>query len=224
MLSRFLSTNLQPLTTHYWYVVHCQPFGESRAAAALEGYLGLQVYLPEVWQRVRGQVRRVAFFPRYLFVRANLYAVTTSRINATPGVLRLIAFGDIPQPVPGEIIEAIRERVDHLNDRAGLPEYLFRPGDVARLKGGPLRGLEAVFVRSMKFNTRARVLIDFLGQLSEADVEMNELEPVGVGAELETGGSQPVNTKVARVHERRTRGKGRAIGNGVTAQSGRSGD
>jgi transcriptional antiterminator RfaH len=212
MLSRFQSPNLQHPATQYWYVVHCQPFGESRAAAALEGYLGLPVYLPEVWQRIRGQLRRVAFFPRYLFVRANLYAVTTSRINATPGVLRLIAFGDIPQPVPAETIEAIRERVDHLNNRAGQPEYLFRPGDAARLKGGPLHGLEAVFVRSMKSSTRARVLIDFLGQLSKADVEMGELEPVGVGAELETHGLQPVGTKAARVRERRTRGKGRAIG------------
>jgi hypothetical protein len=102
--------------------------------------------------------------------------------------------------------------VDHLNAQGGLPKYMFHPGDAARLKGGPLRGLEAVFVRSMKSSTRARVLIDFLGQLSEADVEMDELEPVGVGAEVEPGGLQQVGAKVARARERRTRGKGRAIG------------
>ena len=72
---------------------------------------------------------------------------------------RLIAFGDIPQPVPAETIEAIRKRVDHLNDQGGLPKYIFHPCDAARLKGGPLRGLEAVFVGSMKSSTRACVLM-----------------------------------------------------------------
>jgi transcriptional antiterminator RfaH len=121
-----------------------------------------------------------------------------SRINATPGVLRLITFGDVPQPIPAEVIEAIRERVDDLNTRYGQPEYLFHPGDAARFKGGPLRGLEAVFVRLMKSSLRARVLMTFLGQLSEVEVEMQDLEPA--------------SSKLAPHPERRTRGKGRKIG------------
>ena len=202
MISHFQSANQEPANAPCWYAVHCHPFAELRAAAALESHLGVSVYLPETGQRINGQVRRIAFFPRYLFVRANLHVVTVSRINATPGVLRLIAFGDIPQPISADIIESIRERVDRLNAQGGLPRYIFRPGDATYFRGGQLRGLEAVFVRSMKSNTRARVLMMFLGQPSEVEVETDHLEPAG---------SEPPR------QERRTRGKGRKIAQRNTA-------
>ena len=51
------------LDTWPWYAVHCQRLKEWQAATALETMLGLQVYLPEVGRRYRGQIRRAPFFP-----------------------------------------------------------------------------------------------------------------------------------------------------------------
>lgn len=180
-----------------WYVVHCKPREERRAAAALEEQLGLKVYLPEVTRRVRGRIQRAPFFPRYLFVWANLLQVKVTgihAINTMPGVLRLVEFGNIARPVLAAVIEAIRKRIDALNAQGGLPEHRFHPGETLRLTDGPLQGLEAVFVRPMKSSERVRVLINFLGSLRDAEVNADMLEKV----------------RTPR-RERRTRGKGRRI-------------
>lgn len=179
-----------------WYAVHCKPLKEAQAATALIDHLALTVYLPEVRRLFRGRKQRTPFFPGYLFVQANLHYVTPSRINATPGVLRLVAFGELPQAVPAEVIDLIRQRVDDLNMHGGLIEHGFRPGDAVRFKSGPLRGLEATFIGPMKPSERVRVLIDFLGSLRETEVDATMVERAA---------APPPR------RERRTRGKGRWI-------------
>jgi transcriptional antiterminator RfaH len=180
-----------------WYAVHCKPLRELQAAIALESYLQLVVYLPELRRRFRGQVQRSPFFPGYLFVRANLQIVRFSSINTTPGVMRLVSFGGAPQPVPDAAIEAIRELVDDLNRLGVLPEHNFRPGDTVQLKDGPLQGLKATFAGPMKPSQRVRVLINFLGGCRKAEVDVHLLERVG---------PEPTTSR-----ERRTRGQGRKI-------------
>src|SRR5262245_45040636 len=101
--------------TNQWYVAHCKSHKEQQAAVLLKQRFGLPVYLPQVSQSVRGELRSVPFFPGYLFVSANLYLVSVSKINALPGVLRLISFDDLPQPVPAAVIEELRSRLADLN-------------------------------------------------------------------------------------------------------------
>ena len=180
-----------------WYAVHCQPYSERQAAAGLESYMYLPVYLPEISRRLRQKVRRVPLFPGYLFVRADLQVVRLSGINATPGVVRLVSFGGMPQPVPNAAIESIRALVDSLNARGEPPEHSFRPGEPVRFRGGPLQGLEAIFAGPMKPSERVRVLIEFLGQCRQAEVDPKLLEHV-------------VAAPIAK-RERRTRGNGRKI-------------
>lgn len=182
-------------TIRHWYAVQCKPHGEWHAAATLQSNLDLKVYLPVVQRYFRGQVQSAPFFPGYLFVQADLHEITVSRINAMPGVVRLVAFGDIPQPVPLHVLEAIHAGVESINTHGGLPH--FHPGETVRLKDGPLRGLEAVFVGPLKPSERVRVLLEFLGRLSEVEVDANSLESTN-------SGSPPRQ-------ERRTRGRGRRI-------------
>jgi len=70
------------------------------------------------------------FFPGYLFVRTNLQHVSLSRINATPGVIRLVAFDDDPQPVPSDVIEMLYERLAHFDQARVQP---FEAGDIVRV-------------------------------------------------------------------------------------------
>jgi len=189
--------SLQLSNLESWYVVHCQPLKERQADAALAHYLGLITYLPAIRRRFRGRVQQAPLFPRYLFVRANLQVVALSTINATPGVLRMVAFDARPQPVSAALIEALRQRVDLLNAQGGLPEHNFHPGEAVQLKDGPLQGLEAVFVGPMKPSERVQILIHFLGQLREVDVDVDMLE-------------RPSSMPTLK-RERRTRGKGRRV-------------
>ena len=58
-------------TSMLWYVIHSKPYREILASSMLEERLDLTIYLPEVKQQYRGQLRMRPFFPRYLFVHAN---------------------------------------------------------------------------------------------------------------------------------------------------------
>ena len=185
-----------------WYVVHCQHFKEKIVATALTDHLGLTVYFPEVKRQFRQQMQPAPLFPSYLFVRANLEdagPVSVNAIDAIPGVLRLVTFGGIPQPVPAAVIETLRKRTDELNNQGGLPNHPFQPGEVVRLTEGPFQGLEAIFIGPMKPSERVRVLIDFLGSLRDAKVDVCILESTKAAPSVK--------------RERRTRGKGRHIKN-----------
>jgi transcription antitermination factor NusG len=182
-----------------WYAVHCQHAKEARAGAAIESLLDLKIYVPQVRRRLRGKMQQAPFFPGYLFVRADFQIVAPSKLNAIPGVLRLLTFDNQPRSIPAEVIDHIRVQVSEINAHGGLMTHQFRPGDQVRLKAGPFRGLEAAFLGPMKPSERVRVLIDFLGSLREADISINDLECIR---------SVPLPAQ----QERRSRGKGRPIG------------
>ena len=181
-----------------WYAVHCQHSKEWQAAATIETLLDLPVYVPNVRRRLRGKIQLTPFFPGYLFIRADFQIVAPSKLNTMPGVLRLLVFDDQPHSIPAAVIEHIRTRVDEIDAHGGLLAHHFQPGDTVRLKAGPFRGLEAAFVGPMKPSERARVLVDFLGGLREADVSIDDLERIH---------SAPLPAQ----QERRSRGKGRPI-------------
>ena len=178
-----------------WYVVHTKPTRELMVGSLLEQQLNLLVYLPEVIETRRNKKRRAPLFPGYVFVQASLSQAPTQTINSVPGVLQLVSFGGVPQALPAGEIEALRRRLDELNDQGGLPTHSFHPGDEVRLKDGPLQGLEAIFLGPMTPSQRVRVLLDFLGTEREAEVELDSIERVATPAQ----------------RGRRTRGKGRRI-------------
>ena len=191
------------LMSQLWYVVHTKARQETLAAGLLEQHLAARVLLPQARQRTRGQMRSAPLFPGYLFVALDLEQVEASRVNNTPGVIRLVAFGGVPKPVPARVIEALQARLAEIDAQGGLPQHPFKEGDRVRLKDGPLAGLEAVFVGPMRPAERVRVLLEFLGQEQEALVPVTDLEAAG------GPGKRP----------RRTRGKGRVIRTGSDHQS-----
>lgn len=179
-----------------WYAVHCKSGREIYAANIVNNQLGLTIYLPEIETHLRRKTQRVPFFPGYFFIQANLQKVGLSLINTSPGVLKLLDFGDGPQAVPPMLIEMIREAVNKHSICHGLSHQKFSPGDPVHVTSGPLEGLEAVFLESLASGERARVLLHFLGRLGKAQVDVNSLEKLR---------GEP------HQRERRTRGKGRRI-------------
>ncbi len=159
-----------------WYVIHCKLRREAFAASILRNHLGLFIFLPESTIRLRGEVRQVPFFPGYLFAQVDLQKVALSRINSSPGVLRLVEFGGCPQPVPHVVIETIFKEVNRLNMGSHLPHHGFCPGDPVRVKNGPLQDLEMVFVGPPSPSKRVRVLLHLLGRLKEVQVDADTLE------------------------------------------------
>ncbi|HET9496682.1 MAG TPA: transcription termination/antitermination NusG family protein [Chloroflexia bacterium] len=183
-----------------WYVVHCKPGKEFLAEAALQENLDLQTYLPTVLSPVRGTIRKVPFFPGYLFLSAAPPQMQLTRIRSMPGVLRVLDFGDGPQAVPKLVVSAIQERLETLNNNGGLPAHNFKPGETITLKSGPFRGLQAVFLGPLSPGARVKVLLEFLGRLNEVKVDLENLTRS--------------DDRPAHNGRRGTRGHGRVINNG----------
>jgi transcriptional antiterminator RfaH len=187
-----------------WYVVHCKPARELHAVSALKEGLELVSYLPQVCKQLRGKIKQTPLFPGYLFVQADLGQVAATSINGTPGVVQLLRMGGKPQWVPDTVVQAIQERVDRLNAGGGLPNHSFQIGDQVRLKRGPLRGLNAVFMGPMTPAARVSVLLEFLGRMNQVQVEVDYLER----------SYEPPKPQ----HQRTTRGRGRTINYKTTSK------
>ncbi|HZO73980.1 MAG TPA: transcription termination/antitermination NusG family protein [Ktedonobacteraceae bacterium] len=189
-----------------WYLVHCQPRKEAYAARSLRQLLHLRVFLPQSQVRLRGEIRQTPFFPGYLFVLADLREVPLSSINVCPGVLRLVGFEGHPQPIPYAVIETIAHQLERLNEGGAPPYHPFNPGDAVRMKSGSLQELNMVFVGSVGPNRRVHVLLEFMGRLTEAQVDVDALEK---DPEKVLAAALPLEWSKKRV--RYTRGKGRRI-------------
>jgi transcriptional antiterminator RfaH len=121
-------------------------------------------------------------------------------VQWTPGLRRVVAFGDRPVPLPDEVIDLIRRKLEGLNAGGGWPVHTFQPGETVRITDGPLQGLLAIFEGPSKPSERVRVLLTFLGQAKHVNLPAADLEK----APPETGAPAPKRP-------RRTRGRGRRI-------------
>jgi transcriptional antiterminator RfaH len=184
--------------TALWYAVHCRAGSEAQASTALRDIHGVATYMPMLTWRVRGGKRSAPFFPGYIFVLTQLDQVPPSRINATPGVIRLVSFGTTPPAVPPAVVQGIRAYVEAFNAGGGTVQ-LFQPGDSVRIRGGALHGLDGLFLDSTHPHERVRILVEFLGQQCVAHVEVGQLE---------RSGPRP---RAPHNQPRGTRGRGRTI-------------
>ena len=183
-------------TRNQWYVAYCQPLKERQVAAALENSY-VESFLPLIQRQTNGRKKYMPLFPRYLFLHVDLNSVGMYTIRRTPGLVKLVAFGETPQPVPAASIAALRQQVDTINAQGGLLEHSFQPGNAVRLTKGPLQGLQAVFIGPMHPSECVQVLLNFLGRLNKVEVDVHQLEH-----------AEPA---VPAQRERRTRGRGRPI-------------
>jgi transcription antitermination factor NusG len=166
-----------------WYAVQTHPNSEFVAKGALDSVEGVEVYLPSLRVKpVNPRSRRErAFFPGYLFIRTVLSEVGMSALKWRPGVTRLVGLDDRPTPIPDPVIAEIKDRVEaaQAQDPLGLGAGAYlSPGDTVRITAGPLRGYEGMFDTRLGGQTRARILVEFMGRELRTDVDVRELEKV----------------------------------------------
>jgi len=146
-----------------WYVVRTKPRQERLAEFHLR-QLSVETFLPllkhQVTIRRQEQVRIEPLFPRYLFARFEV-ADQYRAVNFSRGVVNIVEFGLKPAEVNDGLIEGIKLR---LVDGYVTPvSERFHEGQVVHITGGPLAGLEAVFVKDLKEQHRVMLLLRALG-------------------------------------------------------------
>lgn len=153
-----------------WHAVYTRHQNEKVAARNLE-HKGFEVFLPLYSEIRRWKDRRkklsLPVFPCYVFLRGLLGRRLD--VLTTPGVHSVVGNAGRAALVPQEEIEAIRRVVDI---RAHLePCPYLRIGDRARVKTGPLRGLEGILLRKRDGSSRLILSIELLRRSVAVEVD-----------------------------------------------------
>lgn len=158
-----------------WYAVNTKPHQEHLAELNLTR-IGVETFFPQFTQsklvRRKRQTVINPLFPGYMFARFELEthyrAVTYSH-----GVRKVVDFGRAPAVVDDEIIRAIQSTIH--DGFVALPHPSFTPGQVVRIKEGPLRGLEAIFEREMGDHERVVLLLRALSYQARVIMDLEQL-------------------------------------------------
>jgi transcriptional antiterminator RfaH len=158
-----------------WYVVSTKPHQEKQAELHIK-QCGIECFLPllkesKIIRRTRKTVIE-PLFPGYLFARFVLERHYRAVSYAT-GVRKIVEFGSGPVELDATMIDAIKER---LND--GYVTLMpVRPvhGQVVQIKGGPLAGLQAVFMREMTNRNRVLLLLNTLGLHAKVTMDIDQV-------------------------------------------------
>ena len=148
-----------------WYALHVKPHKERSVSERLRQE-AVEFFFPEI--RVKPvnprSRKKKPFFPGYLFVRADLAEVAPGAFNWMPGTLGLVAFGDIPAPVPDHLIHALQKQAAEIEAAGGLQAQKFEKGERVRIVSGPFAGYEAIFDAHLPGRERVQVLLTFLSR------------------------------------------------------------
>ncbi|HID52105.1 MAG TPA: hypothetical protein EYP41_08715 [Anaerolineae bacterium] len=180
-----------------WYSLYTKANAEYKVASYLREH-GIEVYLPEICVSVQKPVQKLPFFPCYIFAQLDLTDGNPTLWRWTPGLRRLVSYGDRPIPLPPELINVMKHKLAQNNDVAGAV-HSFQIGDMVRITEGPFKDMLAVFDGPMTPSKRVQVLLTTMGQYLRL-----RLDPVS----LEIA---PPDSAAKPKRRRRTRGHGRRI-------------
>ena len=158
-----------------WYAVYANANHEKRVAQQLE-QRSIEHLLPLYESVRRWKDRRVRLqmplFPGYVFVRLALR--DRLQVLQIPGVVNLVSFGGRPVPLREADIHAVKICLNQGNRIEPHP-YL-QTGQRARVKSGPLQGLEGVILRQ-KTGPRFILSFEFLMRSVAVEIEAMDLAP-----------------------------------------------
>jgi len=161
-----------------WYVVQTKPTAEENVQQHLRN-AEYETFLPKIRTMIKGTGRptsRVkALFPSYLFVHmdlrdANLYRM----IKYTRGVRKILGDGAWPVPVPDEMIEIIRER---MNGEGIIEQRItMNKGDEVRIRSGVFKDLVGILERPVSPAGRVKVLLKIMHHTIKCEMSAGEIE------------------------------------------------
>jgi transcription antitermination factor NusG len=147
----------------YWYTLYTKPHKEHQVEALLAAR-SVEAYFPTVPTPHRGnKSAQSAFFPCYLFARADLDEIGLWPLHYLPGVRRVVMLGGIPV------------KVDVKTDIIYANGDVCKPGDRVIITSGPLADLEAVYDQRLSPAGRVRILIDVLNRVKPVELDASML-------------------------------------------------
>jgi transcriptional antiterminator NusG len=159
-----------------WYALSVKHQHERRAEIAL-GWKGFEALAPTYRARRQWSDRAknldLPLFSGYVFCRFDF----DERIPVldTPGVARIVGFGNGPAPVADEEIAAIKIVVESRLPVRPWPHL--KPGDRVRVEDGPLRGVEGILLKE-KESLRLVLSVELLQRSIAVELEPESIVPL----------------------------------------------
>lgn len=160
-----------------WYVLYSKPHKEQQLNTYLQAQ-GIVTFFPTI--RVKPVNPRAArirpYFPRYLFVYANLDEVGLSFFRWATGTACLVEFDGQPAVVPEYVIHQLKQHLETIEAAGGFTLDEFQKGTPVRIIHGPLAGYEAIFDLRLTGTERVQVMLDMLGRSVRVKIDANAIE------------------------------------------------
>jgi len=157
-----------------WYVIHTKPRKERHVSEYLKSQ-GFEIYFPALSVKpVNPRCSKIRpYFPRYIFVKADIEEVGVSALQRVPNAIGLVTFGDNVATVPDEIVNNLKQSVKAIQGAGGLNLAGLKQGDPIKITHGPLAGHEAIFDMRLSASDRVQVLMEILGRQVKVQVDGN---------------------------------------------------
>ena len=159
-----------------WFALTVAPRKEKITAQTLRAE-GFEDFLPlySTKHRWSDRIKKVEnpLFPGYVFCRFS--PRDRQAVLKTPGVVSIVSFGKIPEPIQDDEIAALQAVC-----RSGLTATPYpnpEVGSKVRLHEGPLRGLEGILVEDKK--TRLVLSLTLLQRSVAVEIDRAWIEPTG---------------------------------------------
>jgi transcriptional antiterminator RfaH len=160
-----------------WYVVKTKARAEKVASVNLQRQ-GYRVFLPEIskerYQRGQWQPLDEPLFPGYLFVQLEVGVQNFAPIRSTTGVINLVRFSTMPEPMPENAIETLMQSQQ---DGKLEPGRLFQPGGKVQILSGAFAGWEGI-LQAETADERVLVLLNILGKTRPLAFPRDSAAPV----------------------------------------------
>ena len=162
-----------------WLAVQTKPRVEEQVLVRLS-LRDVTTFLPRLMVTRRSGSRRwhalEPLFPSYLFVHLLPEPAAICRARWTPGVKRLLGDGEMPIPVPDNVIAYLRERI---GNRGYIePDLGLAPGTRVRFTSGPFALLEGMIVLPPSRAQRVRVLLHIMNASVPIEADAGLLERI----------------------------------------------
>ena len=162
-----------------WFALHTRSRFEKKVAEQLSEK-HIETFLPlrkEVHRwKDRNKVVELPLFGGYVFVQLSGHPDTRLRVLRTPGVVRIVGFGQQDAPVPAEQVERLRMILES-NSTVQRHRYL-RVGQRVKIISGTLCGVEGILAR-VKNTDRLVISIPTIRQALSIELSGYEVLPLG---------------------------------------------
>lgn len=163
--------------TGQWYTVFCKPCKDFQVANYLQSN-DIKVYHPTLKVKpVNPRASKIqSYFPRYLFICADLDQIGISALKWTPGSVGLVEFDSKPAIVPDPFIKDLRNRIAEIEAAGGLHLDGLKQGDPVLIKSGAFARYDAIFDLRLNDQERIQVLLYWLGRETKVQINANAVE------------------------------------------------